>query len=156
MKERKRSSEGRSRVWPGPLLGVRCRRLLCIAAVTASGCGGEEDGEPSGEARACVDTAAAVAAAARRCGHDYQANYDSFVATAAGGNCQNIREVRDEAALRSTCIPSFETISCDDLIAGALDPTCREQLLRKANLAALDLPQPNPVGAKISGTWEAE
>jgi hypothetical protein len=79
-------------------------------------------------AQACKDIAAAVATASVRCGGEYQANYDEFVNQAANGDCANITSVRDEAALRATCIPSMQTISCSDLTAGALDPTCDNQL----------------------------
>jgi hypothetical protein len=75
-----------------------------------------------------MDLATAVARAAARCGQSYTANYTAFVQAAANGDCSNILQVRDSASLYRTCIPSFNTISCSDLSAGNIDPTCRAQL----------------------------
>ncbi len=77
---------------------------------------------------ACLDVATAVGDAAMRCGQDAKANRDAFV-NAVGG-CESVKMVRDEGSLRMTCIPSLMTISCDDLIAGNLDDSCKGQLLK--------------------------
>ena len=82
----------------------------------------------SGPAKACTDTADAVAKAAVRCGLMYQPNYDAFVS--AVGGCDNIVSVRDEASLRGTCFASLTTVSCADLNAGNIDASCKGQLLK--------------------------
>jgi hypothetical protein len=98
--------------------------LLSLAA-----CSSSSSSSASATRQACLDTADAVAKAAVRCGAGgYQANYNAFVKAAANGDCGNVTAVRDEASLRATCIPSFSTISCADLAAGNLDPTCKAQL----------------------------
>lgn len=79
-------------------------------------------------AQACRDTAAAVAGAAQRCGENYQANYNSFVQVAAEGNCDNIKVIRDSSSLYGVCIPSLGKVSCADLYARKLDPSCYDQL----------------------------
>lgn len=99
-------------------------------ALSLAGCGGADGGDPSREEVACVDTATAVAEAAVRCGQAYQPNYDAFVQAAAGGDCGNIIQVRDEMTLRDVCIPSLQTVACGDLAAGRIDDSCRDQLLR--------------------------
>jgi hypothetical protein len=101
--------------------------LLAAAAVVAA-CGSSSSGSSS-SAQACMDVATAVAKAAQRCGADYHTSYNQFVQSAANGNCSNVVQVRDSNALYQTCIPSFMTISCTDLMAGNIDATCRAQLL---------------------------
>jgi hypothetical protein len=98
--------------------------LIVLGIVT--GCGG------SSSAQACEDTADALASAAQRCGQDYQANYDAFVATGAGGDCANILSVRDEDGLYQECIPFLKSLSCEQLTSGnfTLPPSCVSQLMR--------------------------
>ncbi len=73
--------------------------------------GGSTDSEAG--AHACEDMATAMASTAARCGAEYQSSYDLFVGIAAGGDCQNIVMVRDEASLYDTCIPFLSTIPCE-------------------------------------------
>jgi hypothetical protein len=98
---------------------------LSLASVSTA-CSGTEPPE-----QACLDTADAVGKAAQRCGLDYQKNYDAFVQTAAGGDCENVVRVRDENALRSTCFTSLQSVSCEDLKAAKLDASCQAQLARE-------------------------
>ena len=91
-----------------------------------------------------------LAKAAMRCGMDYQKNYDAFIQVAAKGNCSNILAVRDEAALRATCLPSFATISCADLAAGKIDATCKAQLQHPASISPV-LSATSSVGEAMLG-----
>jgi hypothetical protein len=103
------------------------------SGTTASSSGGTADsgaeGGVSAAGQACLDTAAAFAAAAMRCGGDPVAEKKSFIDNLANGDCNSVA-IRDEAQLRSGCIPSFARISCDDLTNQRFDPTCAEQLIR--------------------------
>jgi len=105
----------------------RAMRPVALAVLALAACGSASVTAPD---KACADMAAAIARAAERCGEGYQANYDAFVQRAAKGSCANVVRVRDEATLRATCFKYLETVSCDDLRAARLDPTCAEQLLR--------------------------
>jgi hypothetical protein len=100
---------------------------------TASSSGGSADsgadGSLSRAGQACLDTANAFAAAAMRCGGDAVAEKKAFIRDLANGDCDSVA-IRDEAQLRSGCIPSFATISCDALTNQRFDPTCAEQLIR--------------------------
>jgi hypothetical protein len=115
---------------------MRIFAAVALASGLVMGCGGRDggggdgDGDDDAETQACLDTADAVAGAAERCGGDYQANYDAFIDGAAEGDCSNIVEVRDAGELYDECFPSLEAIACEDLLAGDLDASCREQLLR--------------------------
>jgi hypothetical protein len=117
---------------------VLCGLVLCgcleigppAPSTDASDAGADVDAA-RGPAQACRDLADAVAKAGVRCNDGtYQEEYQNFLANAAGGDCNNIASVRDESALRSTCIPSFDVISCTDLGAGTFDPSCQNQLQR--------------------------
>lgn len=99
--------------------------MIAMTSLIVAACG-----ETSPVEQACIDTAEAVARSAERCGDDYKVSYDGFVQAAAAGDCGNVDRIRDEAALRDTCIPYLATISCDDLAAGTIDPTCAMQLVR--------------------------
>jgi hypothetical protein len=100
---------------------------------TASSSGGTTDsgadGGVSQAGQACLDTADAYAAAAMRCGGDPVVEKKTFINNLANGDCNSVA-IRDEAQLRSGCIPSFATISCDALTNQRFDPTCAEQLIR--------------------------
>jgi hypothetical protein len=76
---------------------------------------------------ACNDTCVTDAGGPTPC--TYQQEHDGFIIAAANGDCKNITAIRDEAALRNTCLPSLQTISCADLKAPNLDPSCKMQLL---------------------------
>ena len=110
---------------------MKTRTLAFVTLAALFGCSHSNTASRTTQEQACLDTADAVAKAAQRCGGDYQANFDAFVKNAALGNCANVIQVRDEAALRQTCIPSFTTIQCPALTAGTLDPTCKSQLVHK-------------------------
>jgi hypothetical protein len=96
-----------------------CASILLFSLVA---CGGD----PSPAEQACLDVADAIGKAAQRCGQDYQANFDAFE-TQLGG-CDNAAGVRDEATLRSTCLPSLGTVTCADITAGRIDDSCRAQI----------------------------
>jgi hypothetical protein len=100
--------------------------IVAVALGMDFGCGGD----PSHEAQLCLDIADAVAQAAERCGQSYEENFEAFIDSAAGGDCDKVDQVRDEDALVNVCIPSLETISCEYLLAGEIDDSCRSQLLR--------------------------
>ena len=106
---------------------------LAVVALFIGGC--SEDSSSSrattGPQKACEDTANAFAAAAQRaCGQSFQANYDAFVQSAANGSCANILQVRDEASLRSVCLPWLSTATCTELSdATAMPAECKGQLL---------------------------
>jgi hypothetical protein len=73
-----------------------------------------------------------VAKAAVRCSlGTYSDNFTAFVQGAANGDCNNIVQIRDRDALYETCMPTFQTINCLDLSNANLDPSCRQQLLRR-------------------------
>lgn len=105
---------------------------ILVVLVTTLACSGSDDDGNSGAARACRDTADAVAKAAQRCGQDYQTNYEAFEDAAAAGSCSNVKQIRDESALYDVFIPYFETIECSELLGPS--PTfpaeCQSQLLR--------------------------
>src|SRR5690606_22278628 len=63
----------------------------------------------------CFDLAEVVGQAGERCGFGYQPTYDGFVG--AVNECK-IRGVRDERALVDLCLPSLQTVSCEDFEAG--------------------------------------
>ena len=79
--------------------------------------------------KACLDMAAAFATAARRCGGAYDAERAAFIRDLANGDCDSV-SIRNETELRSQCIPSFGTISCDDLTNQRFAPGCAEQIIR--------------------------
>jgi hypothetical protein len=99
--------------------------VACSSSTTGSGA-------TSGPQQASLDTADAVAKAAARCGQDYNANYNAFIANAAKGNCANVTQIRDEVSLRKTCIPSLSAVACADLLALHIDATCGSQLVHPA------------------------
>lgn len=87
------------------------------------------DGGVSAAGQACLDTADAYAAAAMRCGGDPVAERKAFINDLANGDCDSV-SIRNEAELRSGCIPSFTTIGCDDLKNQRFAPSCAEQIIR--------------------------
>lgn len=87
-----------------------------------------DDDNLTGPAKACVDTAKAIARAGQRCGADYDQTYQDFVDSAAGGDCTNVKQIRDEQELRNQCIVSLELASCQDLGDGKIDDSCKDQL----------------------------
>jgi hypothetical protein len=105
---------------------------------TGSGSGaGNEGGSGGGGAvaktpqQACEDTANAMAAAGVRCdAGDAAEIYEAFLNQVAGGACSNIVRVRDMDALYGTCLPSLPGLSCEDLFAANIDPSCAGQLIR--------------------------
>lgn len=87
------------------------------------------DGSVSRAGQACLDTADAYAAAAMRCGGDQAAERKAFIDDLANGDCNSV-SIRNEAELRSGCIPSFTTIGCADLMNQRFAPSCAEQIIR--------------------------
>jgi len=79
--------------------------------------------------QACLDEADAYSAAAARCGGNQAAEKQAFINDLANGDCNSV-SIRNEAELRSGCIPSFSTISCDDLTNMRFVPECAEQIIR--------------------------
>lgn len=81
---------------------------------------------------ACNDIADAVAAAAQRCGDDYQQARDQFLADAVGGDCANVVEVRNASTLYDDCIPWWDNLTCpeyDSLTTADVPASCQNQLL---------------------------
>lgn len=99
----------------------------------ASGSSGSSSGDGGAATttagKACFDTAAAFATAAKRCGGNYDAEYAAFVRDLAGGDCNSV-SIRNEAELRNQCFPSLGRITCDALRSSRFDPSCAEQILR--------------------------
>lgn len=77
----------------------------------------------------CVDTANAVATAAQRCGELFADAFQDFVNAAAGGDCKNVKNIRDVNELYTQCIPWIQRATCNDLRAGNLPDSCLGQLL---------------------------
>jgi hypothetical protein len=124
---RPRSSEV---AWSGAICekrSVRAGLLLLLAA-----CGGTTVATSTADAnQACVDTIAAFAKAFQdKCGADINQETSTLTSEIAAGNCSNILSVRDENALRNTCFATLANISCADLQAGNVDPSCQKQLIR--------------------------
>lgn len=102
------------------------------SASSSGGSSATADGGEGGTTTAgiaCLDTATAYATAAKRCGGDYDAERAAFIRDLANGDC-NAVSIRNEAELRSQCIPSFSTISCADLTNQRFAPGCAEQIIR--------------------------
>lgn len=112
---------------------TRATRLVgCALALALGACSSWDTGTDSGNApeQACLDTIEAFARAAERCGAEYRTTYDDLLMRNANGDCKNVRSIRDEAALRKTCLPFMQTQSCTDLRNGVVDPSCAVQLQR--------------------------
>lgn len=109
---------------------ARAALLLLLAA-----CSSWDTGSGSGDeaAQACEATLEALSRAAERCGDDYKTTYDELLAANAAGDCTNVRSIRDEPALRKTCIPFIESLTCTQLTEGKTDPSCTAQLQRTAS-----------------------
>ncbi len=107
---------------------VKITSLCVLLWMTACGGGsGSTQSKPLPAVQACYDVAAAIGNAWKRCGGDYQTNYDRAVQDI---HCAMAMAISDEAALRSTCIPSFDNIICSDLVHGTYDDSCKDQILR--------------------------
>lgn len=110
-------------------------RIVFVALVgtfACAACGSYDtgSGEDNPSEHACLDVIDAFARTAERCGGDYATEHDRLVQRDAKGDCKNVRSIRDENALRSTCIPFVKSQPCHDFTAGVLDPSCAEQLQR--------------------------
>jgi predicted small secreted protein len=105
------------------VLAVALLLGACSSYNTGSGAG--DDAE-----RACLDTVEAFARAAERCGQDYKPSYAALLQQDASGDCTRVRAIRDETALRNTCLPFVKSQTCDDLANGITDPSCAAQLQR--------------------------
>ncbi len=79
----------------------------------------------------CLDVEKAVTDAATRCGFtpaEVQ-ELDSAFLQKINGSCTNVVDIRDESSLRTQCIPSFQTMTCNTFTSGTWDPSCKGQLL---------------------------
>ena len=105
------------------------RPLVVLAALAAllPACGSASEAE-----QACEDLADALADGAQRCGFDYDANYDAVVEVAAGGDCGNIKQIRDKASFYDDCIPFVRKLTCEQLHDSSLQlpASCNAQLVR--------------------------
>jgi hypothetical protein len=106
--------------------------LLVGSALAFTACSSWDTGSDNGNRpeQACLDTIEAFARAAERCGAEYKTTYDALLQRNANGDCKNVRSIRDENALRKTCLPFMQTQSCKDLHDGLVDPSCAAQLQR--------------------------
>jgi hypothetical protein len=122
------------------LLGVGLAPLACLpldntgsssGSASSSGAAPVDGGEAGTTTAgiACQDMATAFATAAQRCGGNYAAERTAFISDFANGDCNSV-SIRNEAELRSGCIPSFSVIACDAFSNQRFDPTCAEQLIR--------------------------
>ena len=110
-------------------------RIVVVALVVTFACAacGSYDtgsGEDNPSEHACLDVIDAFARTAERCGGDYATERDRLIQRDAKGDCKNVRSIRDESALRITCIPFVKSQPCQDFTAGKLAPSCAEQLQR--------------------------
>jgi hypothetical protein len=104
--------------------------LMAVLIVASLGCSSSDSG-PKGSpqtVKACEDTVDAIAKVGARCGSTYEAT-KAEVEKAAGGGCNNVQQIRDEASLRSTCLPWLATATCAQF-STSLDPSCKSQLLK--------------------------
>jgi hypothetical protein len=114
---------------------TRAARLVAcaVAAIPVlASCSSWDTGSDKGNGAelACLDTIEAFARANERCGAEYKSTNDSLLMSNANGDCKNVSSIRDEAALRKTCLPFMQTQSCADLHDGLVDPSCAAQLQR--------------------------
>ena len=107
--------------------------LVLLAACSA--CSSWDTGSGTGDDAelACKATLSAYARAHERCGEDYQTAYDKLLRDNAAGDCKNVRTIRDETALRETCIPLVDALTCPELAQGKTDASCARQLQRTAS-----------------------
>ncbi len=116
-----------------PTFVSRASAVMVVALATA--CSSMNTGtKADANEQACLETIEAFARAAERCGREYKRSHDAYLARDASGDCKNVVSIRDEAALRQTCLPFVQSQSCPEFLAGTIDPTCSTQLLRSANL----------------------
>ena len=110
--------------------GVLAGLLGTLATLSACGSYNTGSGNDNAPEQACLDVIDAFSRTAERCGGDYATEHDLLVKRDANGDCKNVRSIRDESALRSTCIPFVTSQSCADFMNGKLDPSCAAQLQR--------------------------
>ncbi len=105
--------------------------VVAALAVPVAACGSYDtgSGDDTLAEHACLDLIEAFARSEERCGADYATAHDQLVQRDANGDCKNIRAIRDENALRKTCIPFVQAQACTDLANGKIDPSCSAQLL---------------------------
>ena len=103
----------------------------CVVAL--AGCSSWDTGSDRGNGAelSCLDTIEAFARAAERCGAEYKTTYGELLKRNANGDCKNVRTIRNESALRTTCLPFMRMQSCKDLHDGIIDPSCATQLQRE-------------------------
>jgi hypothetical protein len=114
---------------------MTARRVLAFIVACCSACSSWDTGSGTGDEaeQACKATLAAFARARERCGEDYATSYDALLKENAAGDCKNVRTIRDEPALRETCIPFVDSLTCAELAQGKTDPSCARQLQRTAS-----------------------
>jgi hypothetical protein len=96
----------------------------------SSGTSASDGGATTTAGQACLDTAAAFATAAKRCGGNYDAEHAAFIRDLAGGDCNSV-SIRNESELRRQCLPSLTRITCDALTNQRFDPSCAEQVISR-------------------------
>jgi hypothetical protein len=116
-------------------LGLSFVSVACSSKTTGTGPSGGTSGAAgaTGNEQSCFDTIEAIARAGERCGESYQSGYDVLLKDLGGGDCKKVM-IRDEASLRSTCLPSLKSAPCADLTAGKVDASCAKQLQRPASV----------------------
>src|SRR5687767_3407318 len=102
-------------------LGVVGGILLVAAAACTSS-------EKSEEVAGCKDVIQTLARAYARCGAEYATVCMKLLNDLAKGDCNNVKDIRDPAGFKATCVATLDTISCVDLNAPKLDPTCDTQV----------------------------
>lgn len=95
----------------------------------SSGRSSANDGGVTTAGQACLDTAAAFATAAQRCGGNYDAERAAVIRALANNDCNSV-SIRNETELRTKCFPSLTRITCAALKEDRIDPSCAEQIIR--------------------------
>ena len=96
---------------------------------TTGGSAGSGGSTPAEVQHACLDFVDAAASAYAGCGYAYDEARDTILQQ-LGGDCIGIVQLRDETALRTECIPWFQTATCTELDNGPLPAACEKQFGR--------------------------
>lgn len=119
----------------GAVLQVACidaQNTSSSSASSSGSTGTTADGGGSTPAgKACLDTADAFAKAQVRCGAtDYAAARAAVIRDLANGDCESVT-IRNEAELRTGCLPALATLSCANLTNQQFPPACAGQIVRE-------------------------
>jgi len=119
----------------GAILQVACIDAQNTSSSSASSGGATDAAADGGGAtaagKACLDTADAFAKAQVRCGAtDYAAAKAAVIRDLANGDCESVT-IRNEAELRSGCLPALATVSCANLANQQFPPACAGQIVRE-------------------------